>query len=219
MGSGEYSYHHIFVVLLQILHPVGIERKHRTCLHKNRVFVDGIGALYGLSTLKQRTCGKFKPLALGQPGGLHGVASLHGRGDGRHYHLVAKHILVAEVVCLLSCRVIVVHRAAERNGIIVGASSHGIDIGCHGVALAHGVAKRKGDVVVEHPRLFLELGILGGVCAHNRAHGAELHPAGIHLGVDAVDAVHVSAEVVAPVAIEYIRGCVVEIGLEVKRSP
>ena len=55
--------------------------------------------------------------------------------------------------------------------------------------------------------------------AHNGTHRAKLHPARVHFGVNAVDAAHVSAEVVAPIAIEHIRGSVVEVGLEVERLP
>ena len=72
--------------------------------------------------------------------------------------------------------------------------------------------------VGEHPRLFIESGILCGVGAQNRAECTELHPAYVHLGVDRVGA-HVSAHVMAPVAVEHVRRCRVEIRLEVERFP
>ena len=53
--------------------------------------------------------------------------------------------------------------------------------------------------------------------AHDAAHGAELHPSGMHLRVDAVASE--SSNVVAPVAIEHVGGGGVEVGLEVERFP
>ena len=72
--------------------------------------------------------------------------------------------------------------------------------------------------VGEHPRLLVQSGVLRRVGAQDRAERAELHPAYIHLGVDGVGA-HVSAHIVAPVAVEHVRRRRVEVRLEVERFP
>ena len=149
---------------------------------------------------------------------MRGDAVVHRACDGVDKHVVAEHILVAVGVSLLVLGVVVVHRAAERQGVVVGAARHAIYIRCELVALAYYVVQDVALVVGEHPRLLVQSGVLRRVGAQDRAERAELHPAYVHLGVDGVGA-HVSAHIMTPVAVEHVRRRRIEVRLEVERFP
>ena len=149
---------------------------------------------------------------------MRGDAVVHRACDGVDKHVVAEHVLVAVGVSLLVLGVVVVHRAAERQGVVVGAARHAIYIRCELVALAYYVVQDVALVVGEHPRLLVQSGVLRRVGAQDRAERAELHPAYVHLGVDGVGA-HVSAHIMTPVAVEHVRRCRIEVRLEVERFP
>ena len=73
----------------------------------------------------------------------------------------------------------------------------------------------------QSPGFLLHIGALGAVAAHNGQEGAELHPAGIEFAVEHVAIMdkHVSAQVVAPITVAYVRSGAIEVRLVVERSP
>ena len=80
---------------------------------------------------------------------------------------------------------------------------HGVNVRRERVALLDDVADDVALLVSKYPRLLVQSGVLCGMRAQHRAEGSELHPAYIHLRIDGVGS-HVSADVVAPVAVEHV---------------
>ena len=212
------GYGYRFARAAEVLH-LAVFGQNRACLYVDGIFVELELALDGLSATQECARRELVPVAARrQPHLLRGDAVVHRACDGVDKHVVAEHILVAVGVSLLALGVVVVHRAAERQCVVVGASRHTIYIRCELVALAYYVVQDVALAVGEHPRLFIESGVLRRVGAQDRAERAELHPAYVHLGVDRVGT-HVSAHVVAPVAVEHVGCRRIEIRLEVERFP
>ena len=208
----------LFVVRIEILHRVAVHGQDGARTYVNRIFVQRESPLDGTSSVEHRSGLPLIPFPLGEPD-LHGrIALLARRGDRRYEDVVAEEVLVAEGIGFRGLGPLVVHRPAERNPLVVGLAGHGVDIGCERITLADGAAQDVGMLRGEVPDLLFQSGALGRVGAHDGAQGAELHPADVKFGVDAVGHV-VSSDVVAPISVEDVRGSGVEVGLEVERSP
>ena len=208
----------LFVVRIEILHRVAVHGQDGARTYVNRIFVQRESPLDDTSSVEHRSGLPLIPFPLGEPD-LHGrIALLAQRGDRRYEDVVAEEVLVAEGIGFRGLGPLVVHRPAERNPLVVGLAGHGVDVGCERVTPADGVAQDVGMLRGEVPDLLFQSGALGRVGAHDGAQGAELHPADVKFGVDAVGHV-VSSDVVAPISVEDVRGRGVEVGLEVERSP
>ena len=180
------------------------------------ILVDGKGALERLTTLQQGTRLILKPLASREPH-FHANAAIvlaDGFHDGRNHHVVAEHILVAEVVGLLLQRVVVIHGTAERDARLVVLAGHRIDIRYKRVAAVDDTLQTALRSMVEGPRFLVQRRVFGGVCAQDGQVLSHLHGTGIELCGNgrAPFQAHVAADVVAPVAIEHVGGRAVEVG-------
>ena len=162
-----------------MLVAVGVLRDDGACFHIERVFVNHEITCHHLVALQHRACTRLVPTALGQPDVEGGEVAFHRSGDGRHQHIVSKHILVAEAIGFGAVGPVVVERTAERQAFIMGFACHGVDVRNHLTALLDGVADDVGVFYGEGPWLFLDGGVLGGMAAQDGTQSAKLHPAGI----------------------------------------
>ena len=198
---------------------ITVERKDRTGLHIDSVFIDCEMARERTAAVKKGTCVEFIPLSFRKP---HTDCSITVRprcGDRGDEHVISEHILAAERIGFRTFRIIIIHRTAERNTFIIAFAGHCIYIRYHLVALAHCIADHACIGLFEHPRLLVQRTALRTMGTHDRAEGTVLKPAGVHLRVYALALVEMSSDVVAPIAVEDVRRCRCEIWLELEGLP
>ena len=158
--------------------------------------------LHNRTALEEGTCMKLEPLPFRKPY-VHLGKAVDCRLHYRSYeHVVTEHILAAEVIRLLTLRVIIIHRTAECKTLVITLAGHCIDIRCHHIALTHCLTDHICVFLSKHPRLLVQSAALRAVRTHHRAESAVLKPSCVHLRIDRVT--EVSSDVVAPVSVEHI---------------
>ena len=115
-----------------------------------------------------------------------GIIVFHGSGDRCNQHLVAKHILVPVIVCLLAFRIIVVQRTADGQSLVIRLTGHCVNIRRHLITLQNSVANRIKIDRAKHPGLFVQHAALRRMSTHHRTDRTKLHPACKHLRVNPV---------------------------------
>ena len=170
-----------------------------------------------LSAFKQFARGYLIPVvSTRKPNGLRNLGSMHRSSDRAYQHVITEHILISLPVSLWAVRIIIVHRTAERQGLIVGFSGHRVDVRVEGITCLDDISQHTCHVIREYPRLFIDASDLSRMSPQNRTEEAELHPAGIYLRIKRS---YMPTNIVTPIAGQHIRGRTVEIRLEVERSP
>ena len=139
------------------------------------------------------------PLAFRKPYVNGSISVDTGLGHWSDEHIITEHILAAETICLKSLRIIIIHRTAESDAIIIANAGHCVDIWCHLIALAHCLTDHVCIFSVEYPWFLVQGTVLRTVCSHHRAETAILKPSCVHLRVDRIS--EVSSDIVAPISI------------------
>ena len=155
----------------------------------------------GLSAFQELARGHLVPVgSFREPYSLRSFGTLQRSGHRADDHVVAKHVLIFLVIGLPTVSIIIVHRAAQRKCLIISLAGHRVDIRVEGITRLDDVAQHACHRVREHPRLLVKTGVLRRMAAEDRTEESKLHPADIHLRVNAVRP-HVSADVMAPITI------------------
>ena len=221
VATGEYGQTYSLIVVTQVFHST-VERKDSSSLYIYRIFIQSKCTFYHLSSLQKSTSSPFIPVGtFRQPNLDSSIALFHRRSNRSYQHVIAEHILSLERVSFLSIRIIVVHRATQRNTVVISLTRHGIYIRSNFITHQNGLTQYIEILLTERPRLFVHGSTLHGVSTHNGTKGTKLHPAYEQFAVELCRSLCklMTTQVMTPVTIEYIRCGSIEIRLEGKRLP
>ena len=221
LSAREYTYDN-FLPCATKIPKLAIEWQDAASLDIDGILIDGKGALQRLAAFQHRACLILQPVAFWQPNfHPHVTVFTDGFHDRRNHHVIAEHILTAEVVGLLLQRIVIIHGTAERNACLIILASHRINIRYERVTSVDDALQSAFCGMVEGPRLLVQRRVFGGVGAQDGQVLSHLHGTGIELRGNRCSPfqAHVSANVVAPIAVKHVRGSTVEIRQESQTLP
>jgi len=138
-------------------------------------------------------------------------------GERRGQQLAAEEVFLRAAVRGNLSRGSVVNRQDQRFALFRAAGIRGIEQGDQRVAKLHGFPDSFAGIGAERPGSAVNIGIVGGMDAQNRAEYAVLYPAQEQLRF--LHAVAVSADIMAPPAVSYVTGGGSKFRLELQGFP